>query len=101
MSFRADNGPDTVRCDGPRTKLPKIGWVRMREVLRFSGSIREVTVSKEAGRWYATFVVEDGTEPPEIKDGAILGVDVGMKTLVMGSDGTPDRNSRALKGHRA
>ena len=41
-AFRADNGPDTVRCVGNRIQLAKIGAVKMREDLRFEGSIREV-----------------------------------------------------------
>jgi putative transposase len=50
-SFRADNGPDAhhpsaVRTDGKRVKLPVIGWVRMREEVRFAGRILSVTISR-------------------------------------------------------
>jgi transposase len=52
-SFRADNGrdakhPDAVAIDGKRVKLPVIGWVKMREEVRFAGQIVSVTVSREA-----------------------------------------------------
>ena len=50
-SYRASNGPDTVPVDDKVVTLSKVGAVRMREALRFAGSVREVTVSREAGRW--------------------------------------------------
>ena len=60
QGFRADNGPDTVRVDGKAVILPKIGRVAMVEDLRFRGSIREVTINRTAGTWFACFCVEDG-----------------------------------------
>ena len=56
QGFRADNGPDTVRVDGKTVVLPKIGCVAMVEELRFRGSIREVTINRTAGTWFASFV---------------------------------------------
>ena len=55
QGFRADNGPGTVPVDGKTVILPKIGRVAMVEDLRFSGSIREVTVNRTAGTWFASF----------------------------------------------
>ena len=49
QGFRADNGPGTVRVDGKTVILPRIGRVGMVEELRFSGSIREVTVNRTVG----------------------------------------------------
>ena len=60
QGFRADNGSDTVRVDGKTVILPKIGMVAMVEHLRFRGSIREVTINRTAGTWFACFCVEDG-----------------------------------------
>ena len=94
--FRADNGPDTVRVDGKAVLLPKIGWVAMVELVRFSGSIREVTINRTAGRWFACFAVETGEEPPPVKDGDTVGVDVGVGTLAVCSNGLRVENPRAL-----
>ena len=96
QGFRADNGPDTVRVDGKAVILPKIGRVVMVEELRFNGSIREVTVNRTAGVWFACFCVEDGTEPPPLKEGPTIGVDVGVGTMATCSDGTVVENSKAL-----
>ena len=57
MSFRADNGPKTVRIKGRRIKLPKIGLIKLREAWRFSGDILECTVKHDGVRWHAAVVV--------------------------------------------
>ena len=96
QGFRADNGPDTVRVDGKTVILPKIGRVGMVEGLRFSGSIREATVNRTAGTWFACFCIEDGAEPPPVKDGPTVGVDVGVGTMATCSDGSTVENPKAL-----
>ena len=50
----------------------------MVEHLRFGGSIREVTVNRTAGTWFACFAMEDGQLAPPVKDGPSIGVDVGI-----------------------
>ena len=96
QGFRADNGPDTVRVDSKAVILPKIGTVAMVERLRFHGSIREVTINRTAGTWFACFCVEDGQTPPPVKDGPTIGVDVGVGTMAVCSDGTTVDNPKAL-----
>ena len=96
QGFRADNGPDTVRVDGKVVILPKIGKVPMVEELRFHGSIREVTVNRTAGTWFACFCIEDGQQAPPVKNGPTVGVDVGVGTIAMRSDGTKVENPKAL-----
>ena len=68
QGFRADNGPDTVRVDGKTVLLPRIGRVAMVEELRFGGSIREATINRTAGQWFASFCVEDGQPAPAGED---------------------------------
>ena len=96
QGFRADNGPDTVRVDGRAVILPKIGRVAMVERLRFPGSIREVTVNRTAGTWFACFSIETGEPLPPVKEGPTIGVDVGILKLAVCSDGTVVENPRAL-----
>ena len=96
QGFRADNGPGTVKVDGRVVIVPKIGRVAMVERLRFAGSIREVTVNRPAGVWFACFCIEDGQEPPPVKDGPSIGVDVGVGAMATCSDGTTVDNPKAL-----
>jgi len=93
-SFRADNWcdakhPDAVAVDGKRVKLPVIGWVRMREEVRFAGKIVSVTISREADAWYASFVIEVEYEPEAHVLTNTVGVDLGSEALATRSDDTP------------
>ena len=98
QGFRADNGPDTVRVDGKTVLLPKaLGRVAMVEELRWTGSIREVTINRTAGVWFASFCVEDGQPVPPVKAGPTIGVDVGVGTLAVCSNGLQVENPKALK----
>jgi putative transposase len=89
-SFRADNGPERncvrVRTDGKRIKLPKVGWIKMREAVRFDGRILSVTISREADRWYASVVVEIDWRPPLRTDDQIAGCDLGVRVLATIAD---------------
>ena len=69
----------------------------MAEHLRFSGSIREVTVNRTAGTWFACFAMEDGQPAPPVKEGPTIGVDVGVGTLAVCSNGLTVANPKALK----
>jgi putative transposase len=86
-SFCAANETGTFRCDGERIKLPVIGWIRMREAVRFSGKLKRVTVSREANRWFASIMVDtDGIEPV-VQPLDCIGVDLGITTLATLSNG--------------
>jgi len=100
-SFRAENGPETFACTGRRLKLPIVGWVRMREGLRFSGQVKSVTVSRVADRWYASVIVEITHHVPERENQAIGGVDLGVKALATLSDGTVFEGPKALRFYLA
>src|SRR3972149_4378073 len=43
---------DKFRVDKERIRLPKIGWVRLTEPLRFNGKINYAVVSRKADRWF-------------------------------------------------
>jgi len=101
-SFRADNGPQkkgesSVKVDGKKIKLPKIGWIRMREEVRFSGSIQSTTVSKMADGWYVSVLVETEDRLQAKNDKGAVGVDLGVKTLAVLSDGTDVKGEKSQK----
>jgi putative transposase len=79
---------DQFRVEDQRMRIPHLGWVRMREKLRFAGRIVSATVSRSAGRWYASITVDtpDLPQPPAENQGAV-GVDLGVTALATLSTG--------------
>lgn len=101
-SFRADNGPaktgaDAVTLKDKRIKLSRIGWVRLKERLRYNGQIKSVTISRRANRWYAAIAVETDKLPHERKDHGSVGVDLGVKTFAQLSTGKAYTGAKAHK----
>ena len=86
-------------CDPYGLKLSRIGRVHCMENVheRVNGAhIVRISVSRRAGRWYASLTVErEPTAKPAPKRGAV-GVDLGVKNLATLSDGTVIPNPRAL-----
>jgi putative transposase len=86
-SFCAANEVGTFRTDGERIKLPVIGWVRMREEVRFSGPLKRVTVSRNGDRWFASIMVDTEDVQPVQQPEAAVGVDLGVSALATLSTG--------------
>ena len=100
LAFTPSNGRNSIKVDGPNVRLPRIGWVRMREELRFEGDILSVTVSRTAGRWFASFTVDTCEPVPDPKPGPAIGIDMGVKTLATlwdGGEKTMIANPKALE----
>ena len=77
-------------------QIPKLGWVKMTESLKFSGHIKSAVVSRIADKWFISFTVEMQDSPrPSCKNHATVGVDVGIETLATLSDGTRFENPKA------
>lgn len=70
-----------------RVKLPKLGWVRFRWTRPLGGTIRNATVTCQAGRWYISFCVEDGTAEVAPSTKPAVGVDRGVAVAAATSDG--------------
>ena len=79
---------ENIRVDGKRVKIPRLGWVRMREALRFKGKIMNGTVSKCGERWFISFCVdvEDHQLKPHLHQGSV-GIDLGVSALATLSNG--------------
>ena len=86
-------------------KLPRIGRVHcMENVYRRVDGARliRITVSRRAGRWYASLTVEREPTATSLPKCGAVGVDLGVKSLATLSDGAVIPNPRALnRGMRA
>ena len=59
--------------------------------------ILSANVSERAGHWFVSLQVEQEIPDPQAGQGAPIGVDLGLKTLAVCSDGTTFENPRALR----
>jgi putative transposase len=93
-SFRF--GAGTMRCDGATVTLPRLGTIATHESTRklarrlANGTARilSATVSRTAQRRHVSFTVEVERDVPvhHAEAGTAIGVDLGVKTLLMGAD---------------
>jgi putative transposase len=73
---------DKVQVRGKRLRIPKRGWVRMREALRFPGKLLSTVISRTADRWYVSLSVQVDPLPPSGENQAgRVGVDLGIRHL--------------------
>lgn len=97
-SFRIDGS--VVRIDGKTVSLPKRLTVRMMERIPNEGritKINNVTVSHKAGLWFISINYETDMNVRENQATGIVGIDLGLKTLAVCSDGTTVENPRILR----
>lgn len=79
---------DQFSVDDRRIRIPNLGWVRMRESLRFSGKLLSATVSRVADKWFVSLTVDTDEiplRPAENQDET--GVDLGVSALATLSTG--------------
>ncbi len=91
---------DQFQLDGSRIRIPNLGWVRMRETLRFTGKIMSATISRVANRWFVSITVDTQDLPhlPKAENQGVVGVDLGISALATLSTGeTPVPGPKAHK----
>ena len=82
---------------GNRIQIPRIGWVKMHESLRFEGKILSATVSRTAHRWFVSIVADVPRTLTASENQAVVGVDLGIKSLATLSTGEKFEALRPLK----
>jgi len=99
-SFRLDK---PIRVFEDRIQLPKLGTIRLKEhsYIPTSGvKILSATVSERAGRWYVSVLVAESVPQVIPATGKPIGVDLGISSLAVCSDGRPPiKNAKALRAN--
>lgn len=90
---------DQFDIDASRIRIPHLGWVRMRETLRFTGKIMSATLSRVADRWFVSIAVDtqDNSHLPKAENQGAVGVDLGVKALATLSTGETIPGPKAHK----
>ena len=96
QSYRTVNQGETIRIVGRYLKLPKLGFVKIRQSMEV-GKIKHVTIEHTStGKYFAVLNVEFEPEPRENKGGKI-GIDVGIKEFYSDSNGNVVPNPKYLE----
>jgi putative transposase len=94
-SFYISN--DKFGIDDKKFWIPKLGWVKGAESLRFAGKIMSAVVRRKASYWFVVISVEAEIEPTACENQAVVGVDLGIKTLATLSDGKTIDSAHSLR----
>ena len=98
-SFVAIENESSFKQEKNKIWIPRLGWVKCAENLRFKGKINNVIVKKIANMWFAVINIVSDEAPIICKNQAIVGVDLGIKSLAVTSGGKVYENPKALKSN--
>lgn len=99
-SFVAVENKESFNQNDFKIQIPRIGRVRCAENLRFTGKVNNVTIKRIADLWFAVVSVEVSipNETPVINENqVVVGVDLGIKSMAVVSNGMVFENPKALK----
>ena len=100
-SYKTNNnvnkGVATIRIEGNRLRLPKIGMVRIVYSREITEKIKSVTISQDpSGKYFASILFETEYEYLP-KSNNSVGIDLGIKDLLITSDGEKFKNINTTK----
>ena len=97
-SYRSKRVGENIAFDGYSIKLPKIGWVKAAGYSEISGRILNATVSQTpSGKYFVSLCCTDVEIQQHAQTGAIVGLDLGIKSHVATSDGQLCENHKYLR----
>jgi putative transposase len=86
-----------VSFENNQIKLPKLKWVKADIHRKFVGQIKSAVISQTpSGNYFASILVET-THTPSETTGGMIGIDLGIKDLIITSDGEKIDNIRITK----
>ena len=96
QSYQSTNNSNSIRMEGDRKMLlPKLGEVSCRFGRLPKGRILSATVRREADGTYAVTVMSEEPRPEQMaKTGKNTGIDLGIRTLAVTSEGTEYKNPK-------
>lgn len=95
-SYRTINQGNNIRIAGKYLKLPKLGYVKVRQSMEI-GKIHNVTIEHTpTGKYFAVLNVEFEPQPMPNK-GGMIGIDVGIKKFYSDSNGNVVSNPKYLE----
>ena len=88
---------DGIRLTGNRLRVQHVGTIRVKLHRPVEGTIKTVTLKREADRWYVVVSCDLGDVQVEPSDKPPVGIDVGIESFLTTSEGVQEPNPRYLK----
>jgi putative transposase len=102
-SFVAVENKQQFKQSDFKIHIPRIGKIKCSENLRFEGKVNNVVVKRMADMWFAVINIEIEDIPIKVpmvsENQTIVGIDMGIKSMMILSDGTIYENPKALKSN--
>ncbi len=95
-SFVAVENKENFKQKDKKIWIPRLGWVNCFENLRFIGKTNYVVIKRIADMWFAVINVETNDIHSCSENQATIGIDLGIKSMMVLSDGTVFENPKAL-----
>jgi len=96
-SFVAVENYQSFKQKDNKIWIPRLGWVKCCEYLRFEGKVNNVVISRKADIYFASVNIISNETPMGSESQATVGVDLGIKSLAICSNGKVFENPKALK----
>lgn len=93
-------GNDRLKINGRYLILPKLTPIKMKELLRFNGSLKTAVISRTAGKWFVSLSIEVDNESIAHSKKHAIGIDLGIKAFATYFDGVKHWDSQTLKPYR-
>ena len=100
-SFRYPD-PKQIKLDQANSRifLPKLGWLRYRNSREVLGTVKNVTVSLNAGKWFVSIQTERDVTEPKRPATSMVGIDMGIIRFATLSDGRFIEPLNSFKKHQ-
>lgn len=96
-SFKTPNNKGNIWLNSNHVRIPKIGLVKCRVSKEVKGRILSATVSQNpSGKYFVALCCTDVEIDPFPSTGAVVGLDMGLKSFAITSDGAEYPNHKFL-----
>ena len=95
-STNSTNNNIEVDFDNNKIKLPKLKWIKAKVHRQFVGTIKSATISQTPSGKYFVSILADCENFQMKSTGAMVGIDLGIKDLLITSNGDKFENPKTL-----
>jgi putative transposase len=92
FAYPQDNG--SFHIEKNMLRISRIGRMKIELHRQIQGTIKTLTIKKEANQYYAIFTTLQEAEIPKVENIKPIGIDVGLTTFASFSDGTTIRKPK-------